>query len=145
VALAPPQPPEAVHDVALVELHVSVEAPPLATEVGLAVRVTVGAGATVTVAVTTLLVPPVPLQLSEYEAVALRAPVLCVPLVALAPPQLPDAVQEAAFVELHVSVEEPPPAIEVGFAVNVTVGAATTVTVAVTAVLVPPAPLQLKE
>ena len=29
VASAPLQPPEAVHDVALVELHVSVDAPPL--------------------------------------------------------------------------------------------------------------------
>ena len=65
VPLAPLQPPEAVQDVALVELHVSVDAAPLATEVGFAVSVTVGAGITVTVAVATLLVPPVPLQLSE--------------------------------------------------------------------------------
>jgi hypothetical protein len=145
VPLAPPHPSEAVHDVALVELHVSVEAPPLATDVGMAVSVTIGAGATVTLAVTTLLVPPVPLQLSEYEAVALRAPVLCVLLVALVPLQLPDAVQEVAFVELHVSVEEPPLAIEVGFAVNVTVGAGTTVTVAMAALLLPPAPVQVNE
>jgi hypothetical protein len=61
----PLQPPEAVQDVALVELHVSVEAAPLATEVGFAVNVTVGAGTTVTMAVATLLVPPVPLQVSE--------------------------------------------------------------------------------
>ena len=65
VALVPLQPPVAVHEVALVELHVSVEAAPLAIEVGFAVNVTVGAGTTVTVAVTTLLVPPVPLQLKE--------------------------------------------------------------------------------
>ena len=65
VALVPLQPPVAVHEVALVELHVSVEAAPLATEVGFAVSVTVGAGTTVTVAVATLLVPPAPLQLKE--------------------------------------------------------------------------------
>jgi hypothetical protein len=49
VALEPAQPPEAVHEVALVEDHVSVEAPPLATLVGLALKVTVGAEAAVTV------------------------------------------------------------------------------------------------
>jgi hypothetical protein len=73
------------------------------------------------------------------------APVLCVPLVALLPLQAPEAVHEVALVELHVSVEEPPPAMEVGFAVNVTVGAGTTVTVAVAALLVPPVPVQVIE
>jgi len=62
--------------VALVELHVSVEAVPLVTELGVAVSVTVGRGATVTVAVATLLVPPVPVQVNEYDVVAVRAPVL---------------------------------------------------------------------
>ena len=50
---------------AFVELQVSVDAVPLATEVGFAVNMTVGAGTTVTVAVATLLVTPVPLQVSE--------------------------------------------------------------------------------
>ena len=75
VLFVPLQPPEAVHDVAFVELHVSVEAAPLAIEVGFAVSVTVGAGTTVTVAVATLLVPPTPLQFNEYNVVAERAPV----------------------------------------------------------------------
>ncbi len=44
VALVPLQPPEAVHEVALVELHVTVDVPPLATDVGFAARVTVAAG-----------------------------------------------------------------------------------------------------
>ena len=48
----------------------------------------------------------------------MRAPVLCVPLVALLPLQPPVAVHEVALVELHVSVELPPLAITVGFAVN---------------------------
>jgi hypothetical protein len=49
----------------LVELHVSVDAVPLATEVGFAASVTVGVPGTVTVAVATLLVPPVPVQVRE--------------------------------------------------------------------------------
>ena len=44
VALAPFQPPEAVHDVVLVELHVRVDEPPEVIEVGEAVKVTVGMG-----------------------------------------------------------------------------------------------------
>ena len=60
----------------MVELQVSVDAPPLATEVGFAVNVTVGAGTTVTVAVATLLVPPVPVQVKEYDVLAVSAPVL---------------------------------------------------------------------
>jgi hypothetical protein len=62
VPSVPVQPPEAIHIVALVELHVSDELPPLATIVGLAVRVAVGSGATVTVAVAGVLVPPTPAQ-----------------------------------------------------------------------------------
>ena len=86
---------------------------------------TVGVPGTVTVAVATLLVPPAPVQVNEYEFVAVSAPVPCVPLVALAPLQPPEAAQEVALVELHVSVEVPPLATEVGFAVSVTVGAGT--------------------
>ena len=44
VALLPLQPPDAVHDVAFVELHVKVLLPPLLTVVGDADNVTVGAG-----------------------------------------------------------------------------------------------------
>lgn len=61
----PLQPPDAVHESAFVEFHVNVELPPVATIVGVAVRVTVGAGVTVTVAVTTELVPPGPVQVNE--------------------------------------------------------------------------------
>jgi hypothetical protein len=64
----PLQPPEAVHDVALIELQVSVEAPPLAIRLGLAVSVALGmglAGVTVTVVPVAALVPPEPVQVSE--------------------------------------------------------------------------------
>jgi hypothetical protein len=145
VALVPVQPPEAVQEVALVELHVSVDAAPLATEVGFAVRVTVGVPGTVTVALAMLLDPPGPAQVNRYESVAVIAPVLCVPLVALVPLQPPVAVHEVALVELHVSVDAAPLATEIGFAVRVTVGTGMTVTVAVARLLVPPVPLQVSE
>ncbi len=64
VAWLPDQLPEAVQEVVLVELQVSVEALPEATLVGLATRVTVGAGVvTVTIADWAML-PPGPVQVS---------------------------------------------------------------------------------
>jgi len=63
LANAPLQPPEAVHDVAFVELHVSVEDPPLAAVDGTAVMVAVGMIATVVVS--GALVPPGPVQVRE--------------------------------------------------------------------------------
>ncbi len=141
VARTPLQPPEAVQLVALVELQVSVELPPLATLVGLAVSVTVGAGTIVTVALA-LPLPPVPVQVNVYVVVAASAPVDCEPLVALAPLQPPEAVQLVALVELQVSVEEPPFAMLDGLAVRVTVGVGTTVTVAL-ALPLPPVPVQV--
>ena len=73
LASTPLQPPEAVHDVALVELHVSVEDPPLATVDGTAVMVAVGMIATVVVS--GALVPPGPVQVREYVVLEVRAPV----------------------------------------------------------------------
>jgi hypothetical protein len=55
--------PLAVQLVAFVEVQVSVDDAPLATVVGLALRVTTGAGATVTVA-DWLVLPPAPVQVS---------------------------------------------------------------------------------
>jgi hypothetical protein len=50
VALEPVQAPEAEHEVALADDHASVEAAPLAIVLGLALKLTVGVAATVTVA-----------------------------------------------------------------------------------------------
>lgn len=50
-------------------------------------------------------------------------PVLCDPLVGLAPDQLPDAVQDAALVVDHVRVELEPLVTELGAALKVMVGA----------------------
>lgn len=62
VGFVPDQPPDAVHVVAFVEDQVNVVVPPLETEVGLAVRDTLGAaGETATVSVA-VWVPPIPVQ-----------------------------------------------------------------------------------
>ena len=113
-----------MHDVAFVEVHVNVLLPPLAMVVGDADNVTVGTGV-VLVTETDLLawaVPPAPVQLRVKDLLAVKAPVLCVPAVALVPLQPPDAVHDVAFVELHVKVLLPPLATVVGDADNVTVG-----------------------
>ena len=78
VALVPLQPPDAVHDVALVEDHVRLLLPPLATVVGDADNVTVGTGGGgefVTVTVTLAwAVPPAPVQLRMNVALAFNVP-----------------------------------------------------------------------
>lgn len=63
VALAPAQAPEAVHEVALLDDHVRVDALPRPMVLGLALKltVTVGFALTVTVAVWAA-VPPAPVQ-----------------------------------------------------------------------------------
>lgn len=53
---------------------------------------------------------------------------LSLPLVGLAPFQAPDAVQEVAFEEFHVSTEVPPAATETALPLSVTVGVTFTVT-----------------
>ena len=60
----PLQPPEAVQDVAFVEDQVNVEVPPLATVLGLAVRVTVGAGVVTETVADCAALPPAPVQVS---------------------------------------------------------------------------------
>ena len=76
--MAPVHAPEATHEVASVEDQVSVEAPPLVTEGGLATRDTVGSGAggaseTLTVA-DALPVPPAPVHVSPNVLVLVNAP-----------------------------------------------------------------------
>jgi hypothetical protein len=143
VGSAPLQPPEAEHAVALVELHVNVDEPPEFTAVGLATSVAIGI--TLTRTVDTALVPPIPVQVNEYDVGNVRGPVLRDPLVAWVPLQLPDAVHDIAFVDVHVSVAAALLATEVGFAANVIVGTGSTVIVTVAGLLVPPVPAQTSE
>jgi hypothetical protein len=140
-----PEPePGTVQAVAPVDIHVRVEALPLATGFGEALISTVGSGATVTVVEATE-VTPAPVQVSVKRVVLLSAPVVLEPLTATLPLQPPDAVHEEAPLEFHVSVDAWPLATMLGLALRLTVGAAplTAVTV-VDALAVPPSPLHVR-
>ena len=145
VAWVPLQPPDAAQEVALVDVQDSVELPPLATVLGLALKLTVGASeVTVTVADCAAL-PPAPVQVRVYVASAVSVPVDCEPLMASAPDQAPEAVQAVAFVVNQLKLELLPLAIELGFAVRLTVGGALgEVTETATAwIALPPVPVHV--
>jgi hypothetical protein len=110
--------------VALAEVQVRVDVPPLETLVGLALRDTVGAVGEETVTVADCEAePPAPVQVRVNFVVAVRAAVVCEPAVASAPLQPPEAVQAVAFVEDQVSADVAPLLTVAGFAVRVTAGA----------------------
>src|SRR5690349_1211099 len=82
VAFVPLQPPDAVHEVALVEDQLSVLLPPLTTDVGDAAMETVGTGVELrieTVVLARAVVPPEPVQVSVYVVADVSAPVLADP------------------------------------------------------------------
>ena len=144
MALAPLHAPEAVHEVALLDDHVRVDALPLRIVLGLALKltVTVGFALTVTVAVCAA-VPPAPLQVRVYAEVLVSAPVDCVPVTAFAPDQAPEATHDVAFVADQVSVALLPLFKALGPTLKATMGAdALTVTIADCAAL-PPAPVHV--
>jgi len=60
----PDQAPEATHEVALVDDQVRFEALPLVTVLGLALRLTVGAGVVTVTVVDCAALPPAPVQVS---------------------------------------------------------------------------------
>jgi hypothetical protein len=74
--------------------------------------------------------------------VALRAPVLALPLVGSVPDHPPEALQLVAFVEDQLRVDAPPLLMVVGLALRPTVGGAETPTVTDWLAL-PPGPLQV--
>jgi hypothetical protein len=137
----PFQPPLAVQDVELLEVHVNVERPPAATTGGDAVNVTVGTGRMVTVVTMGAVTPPGPAQMSEYAVAAVNGPVLWLPLAANVPLQPPEALHEVALVELHVSTEAFPEATAVGAAASLAVGAGINATVADAGGVTPPGPV----
>ena len=67
---------------------------------------------------------------------------LCAPLRDLLPLQHPDAVHDAAFVELHDNREALPAATAVGVAASAAVGTTLTATLAA---LLPPGPVHVNE
>jgi hypothetical protein len=99
-----------VQELASAGTQVSVAALPSVIVVGDTVSVRVGAGA-LTVRETVLsVVPPVPVQLSEYEKAPVVAGVTdCVPVVAFVPLHAPDATHEVEFVLVEKSAEDEPP------------------------------------
>jgi hypothetical protein len=141
----PLQPPEAVHEVALVEFHVNVAAPPATTTVGAAVNVTVAAGIIVTVLTRDAVVPPGPVQTSENDVGAVNGPVLTLPLALRIPLQPPEALHEVALAELHVSTDAFPETTAVGAADRAAVGAGINVTVATAGGVAPPGPVHIIE
>jgi hypothetical protein len=123
IVLGPDQAPIATQEAELFDDQVSVEDPPLATDVGLAVRDTVGAGGlTVTVA-EALPVPPAPVQARVNVLVLVSAPLGSLPEIVLVLVHAPEAAQEAASVEDQVRVEDSPLATDGGLAASDTVGA----------------------
>jgi hypothetical protein len=124
-AWAPDHAPEAVQPVTFVPIHARLDALPLATVVGFAVNVSVGAGGgAVSVTVTEREIgPPGPEQSRLNVLLMVSAPVDCVPLTAWAPDHAPDAVQPVTFVPIHARLDALPLATVIGFAVNVSVGA----------------------
>ena len=64
MASLPDQAPEATHEVALVDDQVRFEALPLVTVLGLALRLTVGAGVVTVTVVDCAALPPAPVQVS---------------------------------------------------------------------------------
>jgi hypothetical protein len=63
-AWVPDQPPEAVQDVAWVEDQIKVEAAPFFTVLGLAVKLTVGAGVVTDTVADCVALPPPPVQVN---------------------------------------------------------------------------------
>lgn len=142
VAFVPLQPLLAVHDVALVEDHVSTAEPPDTTLGKLADSVAVagGGGPAVTVAVALwLAVPRAPVQLRVNVVSEFSAAEVSVPEVAFEPLQPPLAVQDVTFTDDQVMVVVPPLVTDVGFTLIHTTGACTAVTVTLCVTLLPPA------
>jgi hypothetical protein len=142
VGSVPDQPPDAAQLLALVVDQVSVDRPPLATVIGLALNVMAGAGGFTLTTVDCAALPPAPLQVRVYVLLALSAPVDCVPDVALVPDHLPEAVQEVALAELQVRVALAPLAMVLGLALRVTVGEAALTDTVTDWDAVPPVPVQ---
>lgn len=126
-----------MHDDAFVLVHESRVLPPLA--IGVAVRLAVGAGTTVTV-FESLAVPATPVHVSANVVFVESVPLAALPLVALEPDQPPpDALHEPAFVLVHDTCVVAPLATLAGLTVTLTVGGPTTAT-DLASLALPPAP-----
>jgi hypothetical protein len=107
--LAPFQPPEASHPVALVLCQASEVDSPAAMLAGLALMLTVGAGELFATATDTDrdAEPPEPVQVRTNVVVAASGPTVSLPDNPRAPDHPPEAVQLAALVAVHCNVVLP--------------------------------------
>lgn len=143
-ALVPGHAPEPEHEVAFFADQVNVVEAPELTVLGLAVSVIEGAKAeTVTIA-DCVAAPPVPVHVSSNSVVLDSAPVDQVPLVATAPFQPPEAMQEAAFCDCQFRLDTPPLATVDGDAASVIVGAGRITTTSADCEEDPPCPVQVR-
>jgi hypothetical protein len=141
--LLPDQAPEAAHDVAFTAIHLRVELVPLAIVLGAALMLTVGAVEFTEIVADWVALPPAPVQVRIYVALAVITPEDCEPLSALVPDQAPEAEQAVAFLVDHVNVEAVPESTVLGAALSTTTGGnPETVTVA-DCVAEPPVPVQV--
>ncbi len=124
-ALAPDHEPAAEQLEAFWTAHVSTEAAPELTVLGLALNVMTGAKADTVTITDCRAKPPRPSQKSSYSVVLERVPVDQVPLLASSPCQPPRARHCVAFDDVQVKVVAPPAATVEGEAVSVIAGAAT--------------------
>lgn len=143
-ALVPGHVPEPEHVVAFCADQVSVVEAPEFTVLGLAVSVIEGAEAETVTMADCVAEPPVPVHVSSNSVVLGSAPVDQVPLVATAPFQPPDAVQEAAFADCQVRLDTPPLATVDGDAASVIVGAGRITTTSADCEADPPLPVQVR-
>jgi hypothetical protein len=86
-------------------------------------NVAVPLGAVTVTVVLCAVVPPAPVQLNVNVAAAFITPVVRVPLMAIAPFQPPEAVQEVALVAAHCNMAVPPWGTLAGVAVSERTGA----------------------
>ncbi|MEW5879392.1 MAG: hypothetical protein AB1761_03000 [Pseudomonadota bacterium] len=126
VALTPDHAPDARHEVASFDVHVSVAAAPLGTLMGLALSDTdgtAGGGAVSTLTVTDLVsAPPRLVHVSEKVRADVIGPTDSEPDGGLLPDHPPEATQDFARSEFHRRVDDPLLATVGGWATRVTIG-----------------------
>ena len=142
--LAPDHAPEAVQAVAFVADQFRVALPPRVIALGPTLKVTVGVGDLMETLADWAAVPPAPVHVKVYVALAVSDPVDCEPLTGLAPDQPPEAEQEVALAAFHVSIALDPDVTVLGAALRLTEGAADLTETVADCVALPPAPLQVK-
>lgn len=103
-----------MHVVILAELHVNVDVAPEVITRGFAEKVSVGAGAGITVTVVVPKTDPAGPVHVKPKLVVVAGETLCEPEVALEPLQPPEAVHESVLPEVHESTDDCPAVIDAG-------------------------------